>query len=80
VQTASHVRWRDNDAVRFALVVGVGFVNLVVFPEFLPFGFCGKGFVKTREIRNSYGHAGNGKFVRILLNFATGLRNVYILC
>jgi hypothetical protein len=42
-------------------VVGVGLVNLVIFPEFLPFGFCGEGFVKTREIRNSYSHVENNR-------------------
>jgi hypothetical protein len=76
VQTASDVRWRDNDAVGFAFVVGVSFVNLIVFPEFLPFGFCGEGFVKTGEIRNSYGHAGNINFITTLLNFATGVENL----
>jgi hypothetical protein len=61
VQTTSNVRWRDNNAVGFTFVVGVGLVNLVIFPEFLPFGFCGEGFVKTREIRNSYSHVENNR-------------------
>jgi predicted amidohydrolase len=42
-------------------VVGVGLVNLVIFPELLPFGFCGESFVKTREIRNSYSHVENNR-------------------
>jgi hypothetical protein len=57
-------------------VVGVGLVNLVIFPEFLPFGFCGERFVKTREIRNSYSHAENNNCMTTLLNFATGSENL----
>jgi hypothetical protein len=75
VQTACNVRWRDNDAVGFTFVVGVSFINLIVFPECLPFGFCGEGFVKTGEIRNSYGHAGNNNWMTTLINFAIGLEN-----
>ncbi len=39
-------------------MVGVSFVNLVIFPEFLPLGFSGKGVVETGEIGNGCGHAG----------------------
>ncbi len=31
---------------------------MVVFPEFLPLGFGGKGVVETGEIGNGCGHAG----------------------
>jgi hypothetical protein len=68
-------RW-DDDAIRFTACVGVGFVGLIFFPKFLPFGFGGKGIVSIREISNCCGHAGKTKCGRTLINFATGLECV----
>jgi len=52
--------WRRNDnAIRVALLGGVGLKRLPIFPELLPFGFGGEGVVLTGQVgRGSCGHGG----------------------
>ena len=50
VQASGNVGGRNDDAVGFAGMVGIGFKDLAIFPIFLPFGFGGFGIVLWRQV------------------------------